>query len=282
MILIKSFTIRFLLLVHVVLFSTTIFPANIIFDMNGVLVTQAAIGTAWEIGLHRFVGGFNPLRIEDTFLNFLDLILPRRPETPLAVHKDRPLSQLMCDFQMGILTGHEVRQLVTEKLDDFRIAIDSKRKAQLIQAIVDCVFTPERFAKLIVPIKNGVKILKKCYRHKDANGNRAHKIFILTNWDAESFPLLFENKKIRKFLDLADGIVVSGVVGLMKPDPEMFAYAFKYFGIDPDQELTFFIDDELSNIKAARALNKRHLKCIHCQNFGFVAVDKTLHTMDIY
>lgn len=276
----KFFTLKFLLFLHIAVASAPIFPANIIFDMNGVLVTQT--GTVWEVGLKKFFGGFNPLRIEDTFLNLLDIALPRRPETPLAMHEGRLLSQLVCDYQRGILTAKEVRNLIKAKLDDLGSAIDSQRKAQLLQAIVDCIFTPERFVKLIAPIKNGVKIFKKCYRQKDANGNRVHKLFILTNWDAESFSLLFDNRKIRKFLELADGIVVSGAVGLMKPSEAIFTYAFDYFGIDPDTELTFFIDDESCNIKAARALNKRQLKCIHCHNFGFAAVDKTLHTMSVY
>ena len=71
---------------------------------------------------------------------------------------------------------------------------------------------------------------------------------------------MLENQKIKRFLDLCDGIVISGNVGCMKPGKEIFEHAFDYFGIDPDLESTFFIDDEISNINAARSLNKKAIE----------------------
>jgi FMN phosphatase YigB (HAD superfamily) len=280
---IMAFNIRKLLYV---LFFTLAFPlcnlfsANIIFDMNGVLVTQS--GSFMEIGPFKFFGFFNPIHIEDTFFDFLGSLIPRRDNTPHAIHKDRLLPQIMCDWHTGLLTAQQIRDLIMKKLNELAPAFDSQRKVKLMEAIAHFIFTPERFVKVIKPLKHGVRILKKCYKQKDANGNRIHKIFILSNWDAESFPLLYENDELRKFLELADGIIISGLVGFMKPSRDIFEYAFGYFMIDPDLELTCFIDDELSNIKAARMLNKRLLKCIHCANFDFNTVDKTLHRIGIY
>lgn len=257
-----------------------LFSANIIFDMNGVLVTQA--GSFWEIGPFKFFGLFNPVHIEDSFFDFLDSVMLRRPDAPLAMHRGRLLPQIMCDWHEGKMTAQEVRDRIMKKLNELAPAFDSPRKVKLIEAIAHFIFTPERFVKVIIPLKKGVKILKKCYRQKDAQGNRAHKIFIISNWDAESFRLLYDNNRIRKFLELADGIVISGFVGFIKPSRDIFDYAFEYFMIDPDLELTCFIDDELCNIKAARMLNKRQLKCIHCANFDFSTVDKTLRRIGIY
>lgn len=257
-----------------------LFSANIIFDMNGVLVKQS--GAFWEIGATRFFGFFNPIRIEDSLFDFLDSIIPRRPETPRCMHKERLLSQIMCDFHAGFLSAREVRDLITRKLHELAPAIDSKRKVKLMQSIVDFIFTPERFAKVIMPLKKGVKILKKCYQQKDANGVRKHKIFIISNWDAESFSLLYDNKHIRKFLDLCDGIIISGKVGYLKPSPHIYTVAFDYFTINPDIEMTVIIDDEKCNIDAARSLNRRLLKCIHCNNLDFDYVRKTLQRLDIF
>ncbi len=271
---------KFILLFAIILGIGNLFSANIIFDMNGVLVTQS--GSFWHIGPTKFFGFFNPAHIEDTFFDFLNSLVPPREGTPRAMHKNRLLPQIMCDFHMGLLTAQQVREIVIQKLNELAPAIDSQRKVKLLHAIANFIFTPEHFVRVIVPLKKGVKILKKCYKQRDKDGNRMHKIFIISNWDAESFLLLFENKEIKKFLDLCDGIVVSGHAGCMKPGKEIFEYAFDYFDIDPDSELTFFIDDEKSNISAARSLNKKFLKCIHCHNFDFASVDKTLHRIGIY
>lgn len=271
---------KIILLGSLLLGMGSILPANIIFDMNGVLVTHS--GSFWHIGPTKFFGFFNPVHIEDTFFDFLNSLVPYREGTPAAMHGDRRLPQIMCDFQSGLLTAQQIREIIGRKLNELAPAIDSQRKVKLLHAIANFIFTPEHFVKVIVPLKKGIKILKKCYQQKDKDGNRLHKIFIISNWDLESFLLLYENKKIRKFLDLCDGIVISARAGCIKPGFEIFEYAFDYFNIDPDLELTFFIDDEKCNIDAARSLNKKFLKCIHCHNFDFTSVDKTLKRIGIY
>ncbi|AQG99682.1 haloacid dehalogenase [Burkholderia sp. KK1] len=79
-------------------------------------------------------------------------------------------------------------------------------------------------------------------------------LFGLTNWSAETFPYAWERFDVlRKFRE----IVVSGRVGLVKPDPRIFALMHAEIerhlpGIQP-QELVF-IDDNLKNAQAATAL----------------------------
>jgi HAD superfamily hydrolase (TIGR01509 family) len=48
------------------------------------------------------------------------------------------------------------------------------------------------------------------------------------------------------------GIVVSGEVGLVKPDPEIFHHLAQRYGLVPAE--TVFIDDHLPNIESARRL----------------------------
>jgi 2-haloacid dehalogenase len=79
-------------------------------------------------------------------------------------------------------------------------------------------------------------------------------LFGLTNWSAETFPYAWERFDVlRKFRE----IVVSGRVGLVKPDPQIFdlmrAEIEKQLpGIQPDELV--FIDDNLKNAQAASAL----------------------------
>ncbi len=73
-------------------------------------------------------------------------------------------------------------------------------------------------------------------------------LYALTNWSAETFPLA---RPCFPFLDWFDGIVVSGEVGIVKPDPRIFAHLLETHGLRP--EATVFIDDTPANVRAAEA-----------------------------
>ena len=79
-------------------------------------------------------------------------------------------------------------------------------------------------------------------------------LFGLTNWSAETFPYAWERFDVlRKFRE----IVVSGRVGLVKPDPQIFGLMRAEIerhlpGVQPGELV--FIDDNLKNAQAATAL----------------------------
>lgn len=75
-----------------------------------------------------------------------------------------------------------------------------------------------------------------------------YRLAALTNWSAETFPVARERFP---FLAWFDDIVISGVEGIAKPDPAMFALALRRTGFVPER--TVFIDDNLPNIVGARA-----------------------------
>ncbi len=76
-----------------------------------------------------------------------------------------------------------------------------------------------------------------------------YKIYGLTNWSAETFPIAFERYK---FLQTLDGIVVSGEEKMVKPDPAIFELLLNRYNLTAGNCL--FIDDNLHNIKAAGKL----------------------------
>ncbi len=77
-------------------------------------------------------------------------------------------------------------------------------------------------------------------------------LYALSNWSAEKFP---EAEARFDWLELFDGIVVSGRVGLIKPDREIFEYLMQTYDLEPGD--LFFIDDHEPNISAARSLGIR-------------------------
>lgn len=81
-------------------------------------------------------------------------------------------------------------------------------------------------------------------------------LFALSNWSAEKFPFAEE---AFDWLSLFDGIVVSGRIGLIKPDREIFDYLLRTYDLDAGD--LFFIDDHEPNVIAARSFG------IHAHRF---------------
>ena len=94
---------------------------------------------------------------------------------------------------------------------------------------------------LIGAIDDSVDILRELH----AAGIR---VFALTNWSRELFPLALHRFD---FLDLFEDIVVSGVEGVRKPDPEIFQILGERIGRSVAS--CIFVDDSPANIKAATA-----------------------------
>lgn len=89
----------------------------------------------------------------------------------------------------------------------------------------------------------------------DIKAATKYKIYALTNWSAESFPVALSKYE---FLSWFDGILVSGEEKMKKPDPEIFKLLCNRFGIKPENSL--FIDDNIKNINSARSLG---FECVH-------------------
>jgi putative hydrolase of the HAD superfamily len=77
------------------------------------------------------------------------------------------------------------------------------------------------------------------------------KIYLLSNYPKSIFSLHEEKGKFT-FIDKIDGRVVSGFVGMVKPDAEIYELLMKKYGLNAKE--CVFIDDRAENIKAAKAL----------------------------
>ena len=75
------------------------------------------------------------------------------------------------------------------------------------------------------------------------------RLAALSNWSAEMFPVALERFD---FLAWFEGIVISGEVGVNKPDRRIFEHLAQRFGIEPEESV--FVDDSAANIDAANAL----------------------------
>jgi 2-haloacid dehalogenase len=76
-----------------------------------------------------------------------------------------------------------------------------------------------------------------------------YRTYALSNWSAETFPM---TRPHFPFLDEMDGILISGEVGVGKPDAAIFREFIARFGIEPDR--TVYIDDWDLNVATASGL----------------------------
>ena len=81
------------------------------------------------------------------------------------------------------------------------------------------------------------------------NLKEKYKLYGLTNWSAELFPIVF---KRYSFFTLFDGIVVSGEEKLIKPDKKIFERMLERYHLEAENAV--FIDDNIYNIQAAKEI----------------------------
>jgi len=99
------------------------------------------------------------------------------------------------------------------------------------------------------PITDTVDILKKLKQKE------SYKIYALTNWSAETFPIALG---LYDFLHWFDGRVVSGEEKMRKPFPEFYNVLLERYKVPAAEAI--FIDDNLRNVEAAEKLG---IKSIH-------------------
>lgn len=87
---------------------------------------------------------------------------------------------------------------------------------------------------------------------------RGYGLYGLTNWSAETFPLISNDAKNYPVFALLDGYVVSGEEKCRKPDERIYRILLDRFSLKPEQCL--FIDDNPKNVAAARELGMSGLE----------------------
>lgn len=118
------------------------------------------------------------------------------------------------------------------------IAIDERSRRYPDQARLIAMWQTHWEKMLRDPIQGTVEILSELKQ-------RGTRLYALTNWSAENFPIA---RRRFDFFGWFDDIVVSGEVGLIKPDPRIYRLAIERCRLDPPR--TVFIDDSPVNVAA--------------------------------
>jgi len=101
----------------------------------------------------------------------------------------------------------------------------------------------ERWPEMLgEPFEATVEILREVRR-------AGYRTYALSNWAVETFSL---TRSRHPFLEEMDGILISGEVGLNKPDPAIFRAFLARFNLAPEQ--TIYVDDWDRNVAAAAGI----------------------------
>ena len=126
----------------------------------------------------------------------------------------------------------------------------------IISNLCRMIFTPERFIATRKIYRAGIAFIK-------AIKAKGHKVFVLSNWDSESFVLL--QQKYPELFELFDGMVISGDVHELKPSENMYRILLDRYNLRPQD--CWFVDDQKENIVAAQNCGVNAIMCPYINNF---------------
>lgn len=206
---------------------------NIIFDLGGVLLRTNKMVTAQKAGILSlpFYAIFHFKNPRKALFELLNSIEPYTTTTikPRDEH-DNELPDIMCDWLKGI-PSHSI----LKKIRPYA------HKVKPLWKLAKAIFDPYTMASSHALIASAQEFVEKCIK-------QGHSVYILSNWDAESFEYI--QRRHKKFFAQFSGIVLSGECGLLKPDPAIYNYMLDTYNLDP--ATCFFIDNQHENITGAQ------------------------------
>ena len=214
------------------LFTLGLSPANIIFDLGGVLIEPDKSAVAMKAGYMK-LAFYAITHMENPRTSLFNILNEIDPYTESAIitydENGKPLPGIMCDWLRGI-PSKKILGKIENKITSHHT----------LWPLANAIFEPECMASTELIIESGKQFVQECLE-------QGHNVYILSNWDAESFTYL--QQQYPEFFGLFSGIVISGDCGILKPDPNIYRYLLLQYQLDP-KECVFF-DNQQENVAAA-------------------------------
>jgi len=137
------------------------------------------------------------------------------------------------DWNHGLDAGRPLAEGIADRIERF------PEYEALIRAY------GERFAEMMLPMPASIELL-------DELRSRGVGLYALSNWNQDTFE---RTRERFPFLDAFDGLVISGRVGLAKPDSRIYAHFLEAYELAPQEVL--FVDDKAENVAAGEAAGIR-------------------------
>jgi len=225
---------------------------HVIFDVGGVMVQTS--GARKILGLKKFILyalTHNPMTmkksIKEKLFSFLADIEPRQAdEVDARDEHGTQIPQILCNWMKGAYTPEQLNQMVDEQAKKYPQGLE----LDIIRDIAHMMFTPNSMIQTQQFVPEALEFVREL---KD----QGYKVYILSNFSPETFRLLESQQP--EFFALFDGIVVSGDIGLIKPDLNIYEYTLTTCNIDRTKAC--FIDDQPVNIDAAQKVGITGILC---------------------
>ena len=179
--------------------------------------------------------------IRNVVFDFGGVLVRWQPEAVIAgFYADEPSRALVRDAVIRHPDWIDIdRGSLSESAAIERFAARMGRPAAEMRALM------QHIKDSLTPLPDSIALLNEL-------AQRGVPLYGLSNMSVPFFALL---KSRHEHWDRFRGIVISGEVGLVKPDPEIFHHLTQRHGLLAAE--TVFIDDHLPNIESARRLGFR-------------------------
>lgn len=270
----------------ILIFLSSILDAKtIIWDLGDTLFTTSRFRMAYNIGIYKFLTysildlkSPNIQPIINDILNKIDP--PENYKGEIATDRSgEPLPSLINKWLAGLVLSKDLIKSINDYIDqlDQRNFFISLRQKELVKRTFEAMFDPKTLVSATYPLDDGIKLLERCYKASDKHGNPKNTLLVLSNWDEISFKELKE-----RYANIFDkyfnpkNVVVSGAIGLIKPEKEAFKYILKNYKLDPKD--CIFIDDQYDNILAAQSVGITSL--LLCRG-NYQTLEKILEKLNV-
>ncbi len=252
------YQIKYLMIIIALMLCCAIKSANIIFDLGGVLIDKKGTVAFKMLGIRNIVSFMASKRCFPTTMKKIlnqklyEILNKKEIATQLAQTsnyygaKDDNgvlLPPIMCSWLEGTIPCEKIRTVVSHSIDEHPEWFSSQTEQRMIKSLIRLIFTPEKFCQMMKFNSNTIKFVRKC---KEGG----HQVYVLSNWDKESFSLL--QQKHRKIFDIFDGIVISGEHFCAKPNKKIYQKLIAQYSLNPDE--CIFFDDQVENCDVAKEL----------------------------
>lgn len=279
----KIRSIRHQILLLIALYGQFTGTKDFIFDLGGVLVLTNKMTSFRHVGMRNIIScsfqlGINPFYIDSyiksRLFTFLDEVAILSDIAPVDLQqaydeKGNILPLLISAWLQGLLSGKQITILIEQAIDSNPQWFKCKAEKRTIENTARLIFTPELLVHSRHISSAGIAFIKKCKRE-------GHRIYGLSNWDADSFALMKE--KHSELFDLFDGIVISAEVKTNKPHTDIYHILLNRYQLEPKN--CWFIDDQQENIDAAQKLGINVIK--HSSTFKKLIENIRMYSKGLY
>ncbi|MCK5632863.1 HAD-IA family hydrolase, partial [bacterium] len=231
---------------------------HVIFDLGDVLIASNKAKAFMHIGplsiLKYLLTLHNPAKIMDKAFEVIHQIKPLDKDKRAATtsYGNGIFPQLCTDWLAGTITCQDTLTTIHTFIDNNPNLFNNSAERMLVKKTVTFMFTPEMLAKTQHPVKAGIEFVKECKK-------RGLNVFILSNFDTESFEIIKKQNPLLFGLFKEENIFVSGYFGTVKPRNDFYEIFLQESGISAEN--CVFFDDQQANIDTAQKLGIHAVLC---------------------